>query len=418
MGDITWDDTKQYDVTFRKTYYQVLDKNLNPLTDDEFEDEDEAEEAARDLYFQMKRELEYEAAPELPDLPDLPDPRDLFYPEINDELVPIKNDKEWQGILIAKITSEDCELITETYDGYAWGDSGFDYGTLEDVAEAVDNWGGWYDTKTEIIREIDEHEYDEYDDWLNDEFCDKVNDILHLAAPGLTLTLKQVKATYRGIDQDEKSLYPDNFFPDAARKVAGKAYVDARVKTDDTEDRKTSKRRDQLRRVNQTRLEQLRIVNSDFAKSVMQLPKVVSRTDKDGFVRMYFRASNGLMVAQALTIDSALSDRTIYDGDNVVSGTDEAWAAWREYQDAIKQERRFAKRRHKDELQLAGKLLQKSERLQAEISDSVAKKKSICQDKRRQAYFEFSEIIERASRERKSNVLHLRWSIGEQREQK
>lgn len=415
MGEITWDDTKQYDVTFRKTYYQVLDKNLNPLTDDEFEDEDEAEEAARDLYFQMKRELEDddEYQDELDEelrIPVLPD----LYPEIFDELEPIKDDKEWQGILIAKITSEDCELITETYDGYAWGDSGFDYGTLEDVAYAVDKWGGWYDTKTEIIREIDEHEYDEKDDWLNDEFCDKVNDILHIAAPGMTLTLKQAKATYRNINRDDKSLYPDNFFPDSAWKVAAKAYVDARVKPDDTEDRKTSKRRDQLRRVNQTRLEQLRIVNSDFAKSVLQLPKVMSRTDKDGFVRMYFRASNGLMVSQALTIDSDLSDPAIYDGDNVVRGTGEAWAAWREYQDAIKKVRRFAKRGCQDELQLAGQLLQKSKRLQAEISDSVAKRESILQDKRRQAYLEFSEIINRAKRERGSSVLHLSRPIREQ----
>lgn len=404
MGDITWDETKKYDITFKRTYYQVLDKNLEPLTRNEFEDEEDAEEEARDLYFEMKDELATDY------MADADEEMRDFYTRMEEELGPIKRDMEWKGILIAKITSEDCEVITETYDGYAWGDSGFDYGSLEDVAEAVEEWGGWYDTKTEIIREIDEHEYDEDDDWLNDEFCDKVNDILHLAAPGMTLTLKQVKATYRGLDQDEKSLYPDNFFPDSARKVAGKAYVDARVKPDDTEDRDIRKLRDQLRRVNQARLKQLRIVNSDFAKSVLQLPKVVSRTDADGFVRMYFRASNGLMVSQALTIDSNLSDCTIYDGDNVVRGTDEYWTAWREYQDAIKQERRFAKRRNKDELRMAGKLLQKSERLQAEISDSVAKKNSIRQDKRRQAYFEFSEIIKRASRERESNVLHLRFS--------
>lgn len=413
MGNITWNETKEYDVTFRRTYYQVLDKNLTPLTDNEFDDEEEAEEEARDLYFQMKRELEdeHEAVPDLPDFPDL-------YPEINDRPDPVEDDKEWQGILIAKITSEDCEVITETYDGYAWGDSGFDYGCLEDVAEAVDKWGGWYDTKTEIIREIDEHEYDGDDDWLNDEFRDKVNDILHIAAPDITLTLKQVRDIYRSIDQDDKSLYPDNFFPDSAWKAAAKAYVDAREKPDDTEDRGTSKRRDQLRRVNQTRLEQLRIVNSDFAKSTLQLSKVVSRTDADGFVRMYYRASNGLLVSLALTIDSTESDPAIYDGDNVVRGTKEAWDAWCEYHDKIKEVRRFAKRRHREELQLAGKLLQKSERLQAEISDRVAKKKSARQDKRRQAYLEFSEIIERESRERKSSVLHLRWSIGEQREQK
>lgn len=408
MGGITWDETKEYDITFKRTYYQVLDKKLNPLTDNEFDKEYKAVEEARDLYFQMKRELEEEDEA----YEEFPDP----YPLAG--LEPLESDREWQGILIAKITSEACESITENYHGYAWGDSGFDFGSLEDVAESVSNWGGWDDSKIEIIREIDEHEYDKEDDWLNDEFRDKVNDILHLAAPSMTLTLKQVKATYRNIDQDDKSLYPDKFFPDTAWKVAGKAYVDARVKTDDTEDHDTSKLRDQLRRVNQTRLEQLRIVNSDFAKSVLRLPKVVSRTDTDGFVRMYFRASNGLLVSQALTIDSAESDCVIYDGDNVVRGTNEAWTAWREYHDAIKQERKFAKRRNADELQLAGHLLQKSKRLQSEISRSVDENRRRQQDKRRQAYFEFSEIVERASRERESSVLHLGWLIGERREQK